>query len=296
MSSWSDPGSFKYLLIEQPFDAVALIRLNRPGSRNALNIALRREIARAVATADQSPEIGAIILAGAQDSFASGGDIKENSTLGPVDTIYRIWEKRSLWRTVSTCRKPIVAAIRGYALGGGAELMMLADVIIASRTARIGQLEVTVGIIPGSGGTQRLTKAVGKFSAMKILLTGRSINGAEASRKGLVSEAGDDMQVEARAIEIATTIANNAPLATSFAKESVLIADDCSLDVGLALEHKSFLPLLATNDFKTGLVSFLNKKQARFSSQVADSSRAESFRAVRDVAGRTLGIAHQRCA
>lgn len=265
MIVWATGLSPKYLLLEQPRPQVALIRLNRPDARNALSIAVRREIAAFVQQADRCTAIRAIVLAGNAQCFASGGDIKENSTLGPVDVIYRGWEKRDLWTTVARCRKPLIAAVRGYALGGGAELMMLADIIVASEEARIGQPEVTVGIMPGSGGTQRLPKAVGKFMAMKMLLTGRWISGLEASRIGLVSEAVDDAQVETRAIEIARSIADNAPLATSFAKEAILIADDSALEVGLAFEHKSFLSLTATDDFKAGVSAFLDKKKPQFS-------------------------------
>ena len=265
MSSWCDGLALKYLLLEEPHAAVALIRLNRPESRNALSMAVRREIAAAFEQAERAEDIRAIVLAGSARYFASGGDIKENATAGPVDTIYRAREKKSLWGVVSRCRKPVIAAVRGYALGGGAELMMLADIIVAAETARIGQPEVTVGIIPGSGGTQRLPKAVGKFMAMKMLLTGEPISGLEASRIGLVSEAVGDADVDSRAIAIAASIAANAPLATSFAKEAILAADDDSLDAGLALENKAFLSLTATEDFRVGVATFIEKKKPQFS-------------------------------
>ncbi len=264
MIVWTTGLSPQYLLLEQPRPQVALIRLNRPDARNALSIAVRREIAASVQQADRCTAIRAIVLAGNAQCFASGGDIKENSTLGPVDAIYRGWEKRDLWTTVARCRKPLIAAVRGYVLGGGAELMMLADIIVASEEARIGQPEVTVGIMPGSGGTQRLPRAVGKYRAMKMVLTGRWISGLEASRSGLVSEAVPDDSVEARAVEIAASIAENAPLATSLAKEAILSADDSPLEVGLALEHKAFLSLLSTVDFKTGVESFLRKQKPKF--------------------------------
>lgn len=264
MSVWFTGLTPKYLLLGQPTAEVASIRLNRPESRNALSIAMRREIADCVEQAERSCDIRVIILAGSARCFASGGDLKENAALGPVDTIYRSWEKRALWGVVSRCRKPIVAAVRGYALGGGAELMMLADVIVAAETARIGQPEVTVGIIPGSGGTQRLPKAVGKFMAMKMLLTGDWISGLEASRIGLVSEAVEDAHVDTRATAIATSIAANAPLATSFAKEAMLLADGSPLDVGLAFEHNAFLSLTATDDFRAGIRSFDDLKIPQF--------------------------------
>lgn len=264
MITWATGLSPQYLLLEEPRPQVALIRLNRPGARNALNMAVRREIAASVQQAERCATIRVIVLAGNAQCFASGGDIKENSTLGPIDAIYRGWEKRDLWTAVARCRKPLIAAVRGYALGGGAELMMLADIIVASEEARIGQPEVNVGIIPGSGGTQRLPKAVGKYRAMKMVLTGRWISGLDAFNSGLVSEAVPDTSVESRAVEIAASIAENAPLATILAKEAVLMADDCSLDVGLALEHKAFLTLTATIDFKIGTESFLRKQKPKF--------------------------------
>jgi enoyl-CoA hydratase len=264
MSEWATGLLPKYLLLEQPLAHVALIRLNRPDTRNALSMAVRREIAVCIHQAERCSDIRAIILAGNDRCFASGGDIKENSTLGVVDAIYRGWEKKDLWAVLSRCRKPIVAAVRGYALGGGAELMMLADIIVASEVARIGQPEVNVGIIPGSGGTQRLPRAVGKYQAMRIVLTGGWISGLEASRIGLVSEAIDDEQVETRAVEVAASIAENAPLATSFAKEAILIGDDSPLEVGLAHEHKAFLLLTSTEDFKEGIQSFLEKRKPQF--------------------------------
>jgi len=264
VTDWAAGLSPRFLLLEQPRSDVALIRLNRPDARNALSIAVRREIAAVFRRADQCAEIRAIILAGSPGYFASGGDIKENLTLGPVDAIYRGWEKRDLWSAVSGCRTPLIAAVRGYALGGGAELMMLADIIVASEDARIGQPEVNVGIIPGSGGTQRLPKAIGKYRAMKMVLTGKWISGSEASRCGLVSEAVSDDKVEDRALQIAISVANNGPLATRFAKEAILRSDDASLEVGLALEYKSFLTLFSTTDFKVGVKAFLQNQKPKF--------------------------------
>jgi enoyl-CoA hydratase len=262
--SWAPGFSPKYLLLEHPAPPVAVIRLNRPENRNALSIAVRREIVAAVQCADRCNDIRVIILAGNAKCFASGGDIKENATLGPVDVIHRGWEKRDLWASVAGCRKTLIAAVRGYALGGGAELMMLADIIVASVEARIGQPEVNVGIIPGSGGTQRLPKAVGKYHAMRMILTGKWVSGLEASRNGLVSEAVDDEKVEERALELAITISENAPLACKMVKEAILIADSAPLEVGLAFEHKAYLSLLSTNDFKIGIRSFLDKESPKY--------------------------------
>lgn len=264
MNSWVTEFSPHYLLLEQPAPHVAMIRINRPESRNALSIAVRRELAAAFQFADRCSGIRAVVLAGGAKCFASGGDIKENSKLTAVDAIYRGWEKRDLWAMVAKCRKAVIAAVRGYALGGGAELMMLADIIVASKDAKIGQPEVNVGIIPGSGGTQRLPKAVGKYVAMKMVLTGGWITGLEASHVGLVSEAVADEKVEARALELASSIASNAPLACYLAKETVLVADSAPLETGLALEHKALLTLVATKDFQIGVDAFLKKKKPEF--------------------------------
>lgn len=264
MIAWAAGLSPQYMVLEQPRPEVALIRINRPDARNALSIAVRREIVASVQQADRCSAIRAIVLAGNAKFFASGGDIKENSTLTPVDAIYRVREKRDLWATVARCEKPLIAAVRGYALGGGAELMMLADIIVAAEEAHIGQPEVKVGIIPGSGGTQRLPRAVGKYRAMKMVLTGGWISGLEASRFGLVSEAVPDGLVETRAMEIAASISENAPLATSLAKEAVLSADESPLEAGLELEHKAFLSLFPSADFRTGLESFLRKQKPTF--------------------------------
>ena len=264
MIAWTNGLSPTYLILEHPQPQVALIRINRPDARNALSLAVRREIVASIQQAERCSAIRAIVLAGSAKVFASGGDIKENSTLTPVDAIYRAREKRDLWATVARCEKPLIAAVRGYALGGGAELMMLADIIVASEEARIGQPEVSVGIIPGSGGTQRLPRAVGKYHAMKMVLTGKWISGIEASRIGLVSDAVPDSLVEPRAVEIATSISENSPLAVRIAKETVLSADEYPLEAGLAFEYKAFLSLVPSEDFRAGLESFLSKQKPTF--------------------------------
>lgn len=221
---------------EHPASRVALIRLDRPERRNALSMAVRRQIASAVSSAEHDEEVRAIVITGNDKCFASGGDIVENSTIDVIENIHRCAEKRALWQTLSQCTKPIVAAVRGYALGGGAELMMLADIIVASRTSRIGQPEVRVGIMPGSGGTQRLPRAVGKYVAMHILLTGGWITGERAAEVGLVSEAVEDADVERRALEIACAVASNPPRAVAAVKEAMLAGGDTSLAAGLCLE------------------------------------------------------------
>jgi enoyl-CoA hydratase/carnithine racemase len=237
-----------YVRRERPAPGIAVVRLDRPERRNALSIAMRRDIAAAVAAAEDAPDARVIVLAGSAACFASGGDIVENAKLGPIESIARGREKRALWQVLAGCSKPIVAAVRGYALGGGAELMMLADIIVAGDTARIGQPEPRVGIMPGSGGTQRLPRAVGKYASKRILLTGGSVSGAEAARLGLVSASVADEAVEERALEIAATIADNPPRAVAAVKQATLAADDGPLEAGLLLETQSLLALAAAGD------------------------------------------------
>jgi enoyl-CoA hydratase len=225
-----------WVRLERPAPSVALIRLNRPERRNALSMAVRRRLASAVSAAEDDENVNVIVIAGNDECFASGGDIVENSTIGVIDNIHRGAEKRALWQTLSECTKPIIAAVRGYALGGGAELMMLADIIVTSRTSRIGQPEVRVGIMPGSGGTQRLPRAVGKYVAMHILLTGGWITGERAAKVGLVSEAVEDADVERRALEIACAVASNPLRAVAAVKKATLAGGDASLAAGLCLE------------------------------------------------------------
>lgn len=254
-----------FVRIERPLPEVAVIRIDRPERRNALTIAVRRDIAGAVARAEADAAVRAMILAGGASCFASGGDIVENAKLSAIENMHRGREKRALWDVLASATKPLVAAVRGYALGGGAELMMLADIIVASRTARIGQPEPRVGIMPGSGGTQRLPRAVGKYAAMKVLLTGGTLTGEEAQRLGLVSEAVEDAQVEPRALAMARAIAANAPLAVAAAKAAALAAEDAPLSAGLLVETQSICALAATHDCREGIAAWLENRAPVFS-------------------------------
>lgn len=253
-----------FVRIERPVPEVAVIRIDRPERRNALSIAVRRQIASAVAHAEADDAVRAMILAGGTSCFASGGDVVENAQLSTIENMHRGREKRALWGVLATATKPLLAAVRGYALGGGAELMMLADIIVASRTARIGQPEPRVGIMPGSGGTQRLPRAVGKYAAMKVLLTGGTLTGEEAQRLGLVSEAVEDAAVEPRALAIARAIAANAPLAVAAAKAAALAAEDASFSAGLLVETQSICALAATHDCREGIAAWLEGRAPVF--------------------------------
>jgi len=251
------------VLAEHPADGVGLIRINRPDARNALNLEVRRLLAKHLTEMGDDSAIRCIVITGNDKSFAAGADIKEMAGAGAIEMLLRGTHK--LWRTISACPKPVIAAVNGYALGGGCELAMTCDIIIAGEGARFGQPEVKIGIIPGGGGTQRLPRAVGKYKAMRYLLTGDMISAKEASDMGLVSEVVADDEVEKRAIAMAQQIAELSPLAIEQVKECVLRGMDGSLDTGLALETKANQMLFASQDQKEGMAAFIKKRKPRFS-------------------------------
>jgi enoyl-CoA hydratase len=250
------------LLVEQPAPGVRLLRLNRPEARNALSMTLRRELVRRIAEASEDAEVRVVIIAGDQRAFAAGADIKEMAGAGTVEMMGR--GVLGLWRATASCTKPVIAAVRGYALGGGCELALLCDMIVAGETARFGQPEIRIGIIPGGGGTQRLVAAIGKHRAMKYLLTGAMFSGREAFEMGLASEAVPDDQVEPRALEIAREIAALSPLAVQQLKDVALRGMDLPLDAGLALETKALHLLFSTEDQKEGMAAFIEKRPPNF--------------------------------
>ncbi|MFA6021789.1 MAG: enoyl-CoA hydratase [Rhodospirillales bacterium] len=250
------------LIVERHAGAIALLRLNRPEARNALNMALRRQLAEAFANAASDPAVKAIVVTGNGEAFAAGADLAEMADAGTIDILLR--ETHLLWRTIAQCPKPVIAAVNGYALGGGCELAMHADIIVAGKSAQFGQPEVRVGIMPGAGGTQRLVRAVGKFKAMKILLTGKPVLAAEAEAMGLVSELADDDQVLPTALKLADDIARLPPLAVREIKEAVLAGMDATLETALALERKSFQLLFSSQDQKEGMKAFLEKRKPVF--------------------------------
>ena len=222
------------VIVERPRPGVALVRLNRPEVRNALNMEARRQVSAAFRALTDDADVRAVVITGDEKAFAAGADIREMAESGPIEVLQR--RTAALWAVIAACPKPVIAAVNGYALGGGCELAMHADIIIAGEGAVFGQPEVKVGIIPGSGGTQRLMRAVGKFKAMKLILTGEPIKAAEAERIGLVSEVVPDADVLTRALELAATIAALPPLAVQQIKEVMLAGADAPLSVGLALE------------------------------------------------------------
>lgn len=250
------------VLVERPGEAVALIRINRPEVRNALNLEVRRLIALRLGEVAEEEGVRAIVLTGNDKAFAAGADIKEMAGASTIDMLQRNTLK--LWRSIAACPKPVIAAVNGFALGGGCELAMTCDIIIAGESAKFGQPEVKIGIIPGGGGTQRLARAVGKFKAMRYLLTGDIFGAREAYEMGLVSEIVPDAEVEARAIAMAKQIAELPPLAIEQVKEAVLRGMDGALDTGLALEAKALQLLFASHDQKEGMAAFIEKRKPKF--------------------------------
>jgi enoyl-CoA hydratase len=250
------------VILERPAAHVALVRINRPEARNALNMAVRRELAERFKGIAEDPEIRVVIVTGDEKAFAAGADLKEMAELTAVDQMRRATHR--LWEALRTCPKPVIAAVNGFALGGGCELAMHADIIVAGESAKLGQPEVRVGIMPGAGGTQRIVRAVGRFRAMKLLLTGEFVAAREALEMGLVSEVVPDAQVQARALELAQTIAAMPPFAVEQIKEVVRDGESAPLETALALERRAFQLLFATEDHKEGMRAFLEKRKPEF--------------------------------
>ncbi|WP_458068372.1 enoyl-CoA hydratase-related protein [Rhodanobacter sp. BL-MT-08] len=252
------------LLEHRPAPGVVHLCLNRPQVLNALNLSLRRLLAETFMRLDQDDSVRAIILGGSERAFCAGADLKEYVDAAPMEIVSRDMDR--LWGAIAQCRKPVIAAVCGHALGGGCELAMHADLIIAGASARFGQPEVLIGLMPGGGATQRLTRAVGKFCAMKLLLTGEAISAQEALAIGLISEQVDDDKVEPRALALATTIAALPVMAVRFIKEAVLNSMSTTLDQGLQMERKSFQLLFDSPDKTEGIRARLEKRPAQFAS------------------------------
>lgn len=250
------------VLVERPAEAVTLLRINRPESRNALSMDVRRLIAQHLTEAGHDERVRCVVLTGNEKSFAAGADIKEMAGASTIDMIAR--GTHQLWRTIAACPKPVIAAVNGFALGGGCELAMTCDIIIAGESAKFGQPEVKIGIIPGGGATQRLTRAAGKYKAMRYILTGDLFGAREALDMGLASEVVPDAEVEKRAVEMAQQIAALSPLAIQQAKEAILRGMDAALETGLALETKAIQILFSSQDQKEGMAAFIEKRKPRF--------------------------------
>jgi len=242
---------------------VGVITLNRPKAMNALNAELVRETGAALDAFEADDKIGCIVITGNEKAFAAGADIKEMSDKGHMD-VYLADFITDGWERVTTCRKPIVAAVAGYALGGGCELAMMCDFIIAAETAKFGQPEITIGVIPGAGGTQRLTRLVGKSKAMEMVLTGRMMGAEEAESGGLVSRVVPAVDLLDEAIKTAKSIADLSRPAVYAAKEAVNRAYESSLREGVLFERRSFHALFGTEDKKEGMAAFVEKRQPKW--------------------------------
>lgn len=250
------------VLLDLPAPGVARLTLNRPTVTNALSLELQALLAKHFGRLAADPQIRCIILTGGERVFAAGGDISSMAGVGPIDILQRHTERT--WAPIQHCPKPVIAAVCGYAYGGGCELAMHADIIIAGRGASFCQPEIRIGIMPGIGGTQRLVRAVGKAKAMQMALTGRPISAQEAWAAGLVSELVDDDQVQATALEQASLIAAMPPLAAEQIKEVILAGMDAPLEAALALERKANALLFASQDQKEGMQAFIEKRKPRF--------------------------------
>lgn len=241
---------------------VAHIQLNRPKELNALNLRLMTELRDALRTLDADGHTRAIVISGNEKAFAAGADIKQMADKTAMD-MFNI-DQFSTWDAIKKIKVPIIAAVSGFALGGGCELVMLCDMVVASETARFGQPEIKLGVIPGAGGTQRLTRAVGKARAMEMVLTGKFITAAEALSAGLINKVVPVELFLQEAIKLATEVATMSPLAVKMAKEAVLRAFDSTLEEGLHFERKNFYLLFASEDQKEGMQAFMEKRAPVF--------------------------------
>jgi enoyl-CoA hydratase/carnithine racemase len=258
----SDLVQSQLLLEERPSPGIALLRLNRPEVLNALNLQLRRDLAAAFKRLDADSQVRVIVIAGSERAFCAGADLNEYVDATPTEIIARRMD--SFWGAISGCRKPVIAAVRGHALGGGCELAMHADIIVAGQGARFGQPEVKIGIMPGGGATQRLTRAVGKFAALKILLGGEPFDADRALAMGLVSEVVPDAEVEQYVLDLAHRLELLPALSLQFIKEAVIQGMNLPLDQGLHLERKSFQLLFSTVDKGEGIRARIEKRPPQF--------------------------------
>lgn len=241
---------------------VATIQLNRPEVLNALNLQLMEELLAALDRLEKDDWIRCVVITGNERAFAAGADIKEMAGASTIEMHQR--DQFARWDRIRRFKKPLIAAVSGYALGGGNELAMLCDMIVASESAQFGQPEINIGVMPGAGGTQRLTRAVGKAIAMDVVLTGRTLSAREALQHGLVSRVVPVEVYLDEAKRLAQQVAQKAPIATQLAKEAVLKAFELPLQEGLLLERKNFYMLFGTEDQKEGMAAFAEKRRPEF--------------------------------
>ncbi len=238
---------------------VCLIQINRPNAMNALNSELMGETADVLFAVDKDNDFGCSVITGNEKAFAAGADIKEMADANSVEIYYK--EMFASWDRIRNFKKPMIAAVSGFALGGGCELAMLCDMIVAAKSAKFGQPEVNLGVIPGVGGTQRLVRAIGKARAMELILTGRMVDAEEMYLAGLLSKVSEDDKYLDDAISIAKTICTKAPLAVQLAKESILRSFDTTIETGIEFERKNFYLLFGSEDKMEGMKAFIEKRK-----------------------------------
>ena len=250
------------LINEQYKPGIALIQLNRPNELNALNLELMQLLRDTLKSLDQNNAVKVIIITGNEKAFAAGADIKQMAGKSAIDML--MIDQFSTWDQIKKTRKPIIAAVSGFALGGGCELAMTCDMIIASETAKFGQPEIKIGVMPGAGGTQRLTKAIGKVKAMELVLTGRFLDAEEALQYKLVNKVVPVEMVLQEAVSLATEIVAMSPVATILAKEAVNRSFETHLEEGLHFERKNFYMTFASEDQKEGMTAFIEKRKPNY--------------------------------
>jgi enoyl-CoA hydratase/carnithine racemase len=250
------------VVVAERREGVGLARLNRPDARNALSTELLNALVELVEAWDADPEVGCIVIAGSSEYFAAGADVRAMAERSFQDAMSM--PSSSFWPRMARCRTPLVAAVSGYALGGGCELALLCDMIVASETAEFGQPEIMLGIIPGGGGTQRLARTIGKQRTMELVLTGRRISSTDALRFGLVNQVTKRKEWLDRALELADVVARRPPIAARLAKQAVLAADETALSVGLEHERRLYELAMATEDRVEGMSAFVDKRTPDF--------------------------------
>ena len=254
-------SNYQSILVERD-ERVGIVTLNRPNELNALNFQLVSELANALEELDRDEEIRCMVITGAgEKAFAAGADIKEMSDKSPIDMLLGGFEN---WIRIRRVKKPLIAAVGGYALGGGCELAMHCDMIVASEDARFGQPEITLGVIPGAGGTQRLARTLGKYRTMEMVLTGVQVTAQEMADQGLVNRVVPKGEHLREAVKLAKEVTARGPIALRLAKQAVLASFETTLEEGLEMERKNFFLLFATEDMREGMRAFIEKRKADF--------------------------------
>lgn len=250
------------IVTEQYAPHVSLIQLNRPKDLNALNLQLMQELRDILQQLDKNDSVRVIIITGSEQAFAAGADIRQMADKSAIDML--VTDQFSTWDQIKKTKKPLIAAVSGFALGGGCELAMTCDMIIASESAKFGQPEVKIGVMPGAGGTQRLTRALGKAKAMELVLTGRFLGAEEAYHHGLVNKVVPVEMLLHEAVALAKDIAQMSPIAVQLAKEAVNRSFETSLEEGLYFERKNFYLAFASEDQKEGMKAFIEKRRPEY--------------------------------